>query len=353
MIKIFKLHLLKKLGIVSPCLMLLLASCGGESGSSSSKKGPRGGRDRLPTQDVDKCKSTQVLDISRNGRAILSAVNSTENRGGIVTWDLRSKEVKAQYRFKISFEKTSPDGKYLIKQLSRNKYQVLSFSNNRIAYSSMLRTNSIKAPKMDFSLDSKYVLINSQPIGSNNLNQFDIFDIERKRFVRSFRAVGIKFMKMTKDSNYIVMGYDNGYEKFLAMYTLGSFEEVFSIKLPRYGNFTFLESAMDRIIIKSDRVYFAFDTTSGEKVYEGEYNFFYDVSNSGRYALVTRELGSFSVLDTNDGSIIKTSKVPNQIELSTCQLTDYPIQIVCKDKFNSGKVFVQDIDSEQSVSVCI
>lgn len=353
MIKTICFRILKKLGLLCPCMVILLASCGGESGSSKPTSSPRGGRDRLPTQDVDKCKSTQILDISRNGRSILSAVNTKEQIGGIVSWDIRSKEIWAEYRYQLSFQKTSPDGKFLIKELSRNRYQVLSFWNNRITYSAMIRTNSINAPKLDFTLDSKYVLINSQPIGTDDLNQFDIFDIQKKRFVKSFRARGIKFMKMTKDSNYIVMGYDNGYEKFLAMYTLNSFEEVFTIKLPRYGNFSFLESAMDRIIIRSDNDYFAFDTTTGEKVFEGSYNFLYDVSNSGRYALITKERGSFSVLDTKDGSIVSTNKIPNQIELSTCQLTDSPIQIVCKDRLNAGKVFVMDLESKESVSVCI
>lgn len=332
---------------------MLLISCGEGGSSGSSKKGPRGGRDRLPTQDVELCQSTQVLDISRNGRMILSAVSGRKSNGGIISWDLRSKEVRAKYRYKLNFEKTSPDGKFHIRQLSRNIYQVVSFADNFFTYNATIRTNSIEQPKLDFSLDSKYVLINSTPIGSNGMNQFDIFDIERKRFIRSFRAAGIKFMKMTKDSDYIVMGYDNGYEKFLAMYTISNFDEVFTIKLPQYGNFSFLESAMNRIIIKSDRDYFAFDTSTGEKVFEGSYQFFYDVSTSGRYALVTKELGSFSILDTNNGNLLYTQKVPQEIELSSCQLTDFPIQIVCKDKFNTGKVFVKDLESEESVSVCI
>lgn len=342
-----------KLGLISPCCFLLLMGCGEGSGGAGSKKGPRGGSDRLPTQDVEICKSTQVLDISRNGRMILSSVSGKKNSGGIVSWDIRSKEIRAKYRFKLSFEKTSPDGKFLIKQLSRNKFQVISFFENNITYSAMIRTNSIEPPQLDFSIDSKYVMINSTPIGSNGMNQFDIFDIERKRFVRSFRAAGIKFMKMTKDSNYIVMGYDNGYEKFLAMYTLADFSEVYTIKLPRYGNFTFMESAMDRIIIKSDRDYYTFDTSTGEKVFEDSYNFFYDVSNSGRYALVTKELGSFSIIDTKNGETLYKDLVPNEVELSSCQLTDYPIQIVCKDRFNAGKVFVKDLESRESVSVCI
>ena len=338
---------------MSPCLMLFLVGCGQESGTGNSDKGPRGGAGRLPRQDIKQCRSTQILDIARNGKIILSSISGKKNSSGIVSWDLRSKKIRAKYRFRLNFIKTSPNGEYFIKKLTRNKYQVLSFSDNSIDYNAILNTNSISEPSIDFSLDSKFVLINSTPIASNGMNQFDIFDIEKRRFVRSFRARGIKFMKMTKDSNYIVMGYDNGYEKFLAMYTLVNFEEVFKIKLPRYGNFTFLESAMNRIIIKSDQDYFVFNTSTGQKVFEGTYEFFYDVSTSGRYALVTRELGSFSILDTENGSLMYTQKVPDEVELSSCQLTDFPIQLVCKDKFNSGRVFVKDLESKESVSVCI
>jgi hypothetical protein len=333
-----------------------MTSCGNEK---SVKKLPSEiTNDDITVTDLsdENCKSTKVLDIARDGKTIISyaqKMGDRINRPGMLSWDIDSKTIKAKYSSSFSFEKTSPNGKYFLRRISERRYQLLGFNQDRISYSVIIPIVSAEPSVVDFSQDSKYLMIKSTPIDKSGLNQFDIFDIKRRAFYKTFRARGIKFMKMTENSQYIVMGFDNGYEKFISMYSLQELNLIFKIKLPRYSNFTFLESAMNRIIIKSDREYFAFDTDSGAKVFSGNFEFFHDVSQNGRYALVSRKLGEMSILDTQNGEYLYNSIIPAQAELSTCQLSESPLRLVCKDKINAGNVFVFNIKESEGFSVCI
>lgn len=332
-------------------------SCGpSPKGDKAKAPGSRTQRDiNFPTQDVDVCSSKNVLDIARDGRTIVSSFNKINNlkRSGIITWDLYTKSIKAKYAFDLRIEKTSPNGSYFIRKISQSKLQILGFKDEFVAYNVFLPINSMKKIDVDFSQDSRYLMIRSTPYGASGMDQFDIFDIRKRQFYKSFRGFGIKFMKMTSDSNTIVMGYDNGYEKFIALYNFKDFVEIQKIKLPRYGNFSFLESAMDRIIIKSDRKFFAFNTTSGQLVFEEDFQHFHDVSVSGRYALVQKNHGEFGVVDLQSGTTEFTRLIPTQAEISTCQLSESPLQLICRDKVNLGHVYILDVESEKSVSVCI
>jgi hypothetical protein len=337
--------------------MLALVSSCGETPKGKKEKSPNTGDDIVITQqDEGDCKSTRVLDIARDGKTIISYANEMDSfyrKPGILSWDINSKLIKAQYASSLKFEKTSPNGDYFLRRVSDRRYQLLGFRNNRVDYSAIIPIHSLDKAQIDFSQDSKYLMIKTTPYDGNGMNQFDIFDIQRRAYYKSFRAHGIKFMKMTNKSQYIVMGYDNGYEKFITMYSLNELTQIFKVKLPRFGNFTFLESAMNRIIIKSDRDYFAFDTTTGAKVFSGNFEFFHDISHNGRYALVSKNLGAMSILDTQNGEYLHTGSIPTQAELSSCQLVESPIRLVCKDKVNVGNVFVFNVETREGASVCI
>lgn len=356
MFKRLRKHLNKKNLFLSPCLIALVSSCGKSPEGKKAKSLVEEDEIIITQQDDKNCKSTRILDIARDGKTIISYAQEVDGflrRPGILSWDLASKKIKAQYASSLNFEKTSPNGEYFLRRVSDRRYQLLGFKDNKVSYSVIIPIHSLEKVQIDFSQDSRFLMIKTTPYDGNGMNQFDIFDIQRRAYYKSFRARGIKFMKMTNKSQYIVMGYDNGYEKFISMYSLSEMNQLFKIKLPRFGNFTFLESAMNRIIIKSDRDYYAFDTTTGAKVFSGNFQFFHDISHAGRYALVSRDLGMMSILDTQNGEFLHTGSIPQRAELSSCQLVEGPIRLVCKDKINVGNVFVFDIEKREGQSVCI
>lgn len=325
----------------------LATGCRPEQKKKENSPGEAHRGDRSLPDDNRQCASIEALEILSDGNTVVSRMS--ENSW--LTWKLDTKKVMAK-GFSLSYFAASADGRYMLSQNSYGSYKIMEAAQGRYRQKGLFRIRSGDIPDMRFSGDSKRIIIRYRPFNSRGLDQFDLYDIEKGSVYKTFKAAGIKHIRLSRDGASLIMGYDNGFEKFIAKYDLDSLNEIFRIKLPHYRSFSYMEISSNRIIAKSKNTYFVYGLNSGELLFQSDYKHIYEVDRNSNLALAASDWGEVAVVDLEDGVEVFHGRSPKEVILSTCRLKSSPLRVACRERLEQNKILVWGIESGENFLTC-
>ncbi|MCO4754316.1 MAG: hypothetical protein KC478_07525 [Bacteriovoracaceae bacterium] len=325
----------------------LYVSCNKKQDEPIDEFNPSRGNQYSSGGENSKCRSIKAVHILKDGNTVISRLNESS----WLAWRLDNKEVKAS-GLNLNYFEASHDGRFQLSRISNGKYQLMELSNGGYIRNSFLQINSIDKPIMHFSENSKFIVVRYRPYNSWGTDYLSLYNIETQTFTKSFKAKGIKFVRVLESESTVVVGYDTGLGKFIKKHKLDSFEELFHIDLPYYKSFRSLDIAGDRIVAKSGLNYAVFSTHDGTKVFEEDYKHIYELDNNSGLALVAHDWGEVAVIDLNDGREVYSGKSPKEVVLSSCRLKTNPLRAVCRASLEQNKIFKWGLENGENSLTC-
>ena len=190
-------------------VQFILISIIASSFVSCSKKSPdnsslgdnqgRGNQDESSDQFKPKeCRQQKIVKILNSGNNIISRMR-VENT--LVNWNLESGEEFKTLKTLVMPNKISPDGKFMLRQVSFQKYQIFPFSIDEKTNISSFKINAASepAPKVDFSVNNLITIV-FRPYEQGLKKKVLIYSLTDKKFIYSFTSKNI-YTKL------IIIGY--------------------------------------------------------------------------------------------------------------------------------------------------
>lgn len=335
----------------------LMFSCGGSKSSGSPTSVPNT-PDRVPRGEEDVpngpkvCKDARILKVLDNGNNVISRLTSDKNK--IVNWNIIDGKEISSLNFPVNPYRVSPDGNYIIRRISYKKYQIIKFGENKDRFNRVITLNAAydPMPKLNFSADSKFLVMNYRPFAQGYSHRIDIYNLEKEEFVSAMNGRDIAFAKVTRDSKYYLIGFKKGYNTVVQKVDVRTTEVVFEAKLKKYERFDEIYVGEDTFLVRGNLGYHAYDIFTGESLYSKKLKQLFDVGSNGINAIVSEDWNEIKIMDMKTGDIIFKDKTPSGLVLSTCQLLDKPLKILCQDSINQGKISVWNIEQSSASSVC-
>lgn len=335
----------------------LLLSCG-KSGSEdpiSSGDGNQGGQNQeeqnVPV-DSDLCVNARILKILDSGKNIISRLSS--DRSQIIKWNVINGKKISSLNFPVNPYQISPDGKYIIRRINYKKYQLIKFVQNKGYFSRVITLNAAYSPmpSLEFSADSEYLVMKYSPFAQGGGQRIDIYSLEKEIFISTLNNRNISFAKITRDSKYYLVGFKKGYSTVIQKIEINTARVIFETQLNRYERIDHLYVGENVFIVRGNNGYHVYDTETGDSLYSKRLKQLFDIGSNGKKALVSEKWNEVKVMDLKTGEYIFSDKVPTGLILSSCQLLDSPLRVLCQDSINQGKVSIWDIEQGSSSTSC-
>src|SRR5690606_26500932 len=182
---------MKNLSVFSFILCFVFGCGNPSSGPSTDRKEGRVVFETSPETPYDEnetlqCLNSKIIEILKGGTLYLARDNQDEN---VLLLKEKDKIVERALLLQpTQHHKISPNGAYLLNQISYRRYQLLNFANNHFDQrATPLTFYSVDNPDIHFSKNSHYLIIKYKPVSSRNIDIVTIYDVERREFLKSFR----------------------------------------------------------------------------------------------------------------------------------------------------------------------
>ena len=339
-------------------IISLFVSCGGSESSSSSGNdgGPGAGqqdRDINNDQDGPKvCQGSRVLKVLENGRNIISRL--TSDRNVIVNWKVSSGKKVSVLDFPVNPYAVSPEGKYIIRQIDYRKYQIIRLGDNKRNFNKVITLNAAYSPmpKLEFSADGENLVLNYRPYAQGYSHQIDIYNLRQERIISSMTARNISFARVTRDSKFYLVGYRDGYKNVIQKIDIDNIKTVYELSLNKYERFSEVFVADNTFVVRGQNGYYFHDLHNGSFLYKKKLKYLFDIGSEGKNALVSESWNEIKIIDLRTGSEVVREKTPTGLVLSSCQLVDNPLKLLCEDSINQGKIAVWNIGESTASTKC-
>lgn len=338
--------------------LALIVSCG-EKNSGDSSGGPGAGSQDTDNRDEQNnpsgpkvCKDARILKVLDNGNNVISRLTTDKNK--IINWQINNGKEVSSLDFPVNPYDVSPDGEYIIRRINYKKYQVIKFGENKNRFNRVITINAAydPMPKVEFSPDGEFLIMNYRPFAQGYSHRIDIYNLDQERFVSAMNAKNIIFAKVTRDSKYFLIGFQKGYHTVVQKVDVITSEVVYEIKINKYERFSKLYVGEDVFIVRGNNGYHAYNIVAGEHLYSKKLKQLFDIGSMGLNALVSDSWNEVKVLDLKTGDTIFKDKTPTGLILSTCKLLDNPLKVLCQDSVNQGKISIWDIAQSSATSAC-
>lgn len=345
-----------------------LVSCSGKDGARSGKpevnanSGPGNGDD-FPTRDEQGdntphnpklCKGARVLKVLDSGKEVVSRLTKDSNR--IINWNIYSGKTLSSLNFPVNPYEISPDGKYLIRQISYKKYQIITFTKNGEEgfFNKVISLNAAyePMPRLSFSADSKYLLFSYRPYAQGYSHQIEVYSLDEEKVVSSLRTKNVFFAGIARDSKSFLVGFKKGYNKFLQKIDIETTQVQFEIALDKYERYSQLHIGRDVFVLMGMRKNYAFDLYSGAQIYTKRFTHLVDIDSTGELALVSESWNELKIINLITGEDVFKATRPAGLVLSTCQVVSSPMQLFCQDPINQGKMMIWNLETDKVESAC-
>lgn len=335
---------------------VLLASCEKATDShveeiKPTRQGNNNPTPKPPTDQpsIKKCKASSVLNILSNGRTIISSMRMTNE---IVAWDIETGKKLGSLNYPVGYQKISPNAQYILRKVNSKKYQVTSFINALNPHKKILTFNASDVPDLIFSDDSKYLLVRYRPQFSINMHKVVLIDLKTMKVTKTLTDRFIRFARLTRDSQSLIMITDNGFEKSLTKIDVASLKQQFKIELPRYQDIKMLSVGLNSIVIKSYRDFLFYNIETGEKLFESDYNYFFSIGAKGETALFANDWDRLKIIDLVTGNELYELDIPEEIYLSSCLILIQETAMLCKSNMVPEKVLRWNLESQKIERHC-
>lgn len=337
----------------------ILTACSPSKSSSPSSDitGPRpdrGGQnsdEQNDSEDERVCRAARIIKVLDNGKNIISRM--AFDRSKIVNWNVNNGKVVSSLSFPVNLYAVSPSGDYILRRINYKRYQLIKFGD-REKYSRVITINATyePMPKLDFSPDGKFLVMNYVPVGQNYSHKIDIYSLEQEKFTSSLIAKNILFAKVTRDSQFYIVGFKTKKATVIQKVDTLTREVIFQTELSKYLRLDKLHIGQETFVVSGNRKHFTFDIETGEKLYERNLLSFIDMGSAGINGLVSHKWNEIQIIDLKTSNILFEGKVPSGLVLSTCQLQDNPLRLLCQDSIKQGSVSVWNVEQSQSTTSC-
>lgn len=337
----------------------LVSSCTPRSSSDSSGSNGTNPRDRLgqntgndeAPNDNKVCSAARVLKVLDNGRNVISRM--AFDRSKIINWNVNDGKVISSLNFPVNLYQVSSDGKYILRRVNYKKFQLIKFGDkSKVNKVITLNAAYNPMPKLEFSPDGNYLIMDYVPLGQGYNHKIDIYDLEKEVFTSSMMANNVLFAKVTRDSKFYLVGYKTRYKTILKKIHTETAQVEYEIELNRFERFDKLYIGEDAFVVAGNEKHYGYDLLTGEKLYEKKVLSFIDVGSEGRYALVSEAWNEIKIVDLKNFDVIYQDKAPTGLVLSSCQLVDSPLKLICQDSIKQGSVSIWNIEQSQSKTSC-
>ncbi|MBC75457.1 MAG: hypothetical protein CME64_05515 [Halobacteriovoraceae bacterium] len=296
------------------------------------------------TQGDKSCNSLKAVYVFDGGDVAIS--QTSENSW--VSWHIDSGEVQAR-GFALDTLKMGPGGEYAVTKSSKGNY-LLKLSNGVYKLHRRLGLTSKNTLDVEFSEDSKYLIIKSKafwPRGSFNI---DVLDIEANAFLSTFNRANVKFVKI--HDGHIYFGQEKSWNKSISKFELISQEKVFTIELPYYTSFDSMDLSSSMVIVDSGNNFSFYSTEDGSEVFDRNLKYLYQMDSSKKVGLFAKSWTEFSIVDLKNGNELYFSETPRNLIISSCRIKTNPLKLVCRDSFEQDKIVIWDLESGENSLAC-
>lgn len=335
----------------------LLTSCGGsKSEDSSSPRTQNPDRDNQSHQGSPNgtkiCKDARIIKILDNGKSIISRLSN--DRDKIIKWSLISGKKVSSLDFPVNPYEVSPDGRYIIRRINYKKYQLIKFGQKKGRYSKVITLNAAydPMPKLEFSIDGEFLIINYRPFAQGDGQRIDIYSLEKEVFVSAINDRNITFAKVTRDSKYYLVALKKRYTTVVQKIDVMTSKVVYETNLNKYERFNHLYIGDSVFIVRGSSGHHAYDLETGEYLYSKKLKQLFDIGSDGIYGLVSENWNELKIMDLKSGEFLFKEKRPSGLILSSCQLHDSPIEVICQDSIDQGKILTWNIEQSSINTVC-
>lgn len=339
--------------VASIMILSTLVSCQKEIESITSQTNSRNNQvssNPTPKKENKKCHSSQVLDILDDAKTIISRLKADPSK--LVVWNSNTGNISHEISYPFNYDLISPNGKFTIRKVSSHKFNLADYEDNKKVLNKVLEFNNIGKIKIQFSKDSKFLIISYRPVKTKNEFKALLFDLQTKKYVKSFKFIDLKHLELTNDAKFFIVGVDNGRDKKVKKISLEDNSILFEIELDRFANFSTLEVAKEVIIVNNDKKFFFYDIVNGELNFDDVFEYFYDLGPQGNNAIFVDNLKEFKIYDLETAEQRYLIKNPERMNFSNCKLEDQKVRLVCRDSANPANIALWDLESNKVKYIC-
>lgn len=332
--------------------MTLLVSCGkAPEGDEETKPQIQATETSRGKETLKACQNQQVLKVLDNGIDIISRLRDSNH---IVSWDYDSREENHKLYTPALPLKISPDGQYLLRQISFRKFQILDLASSASYSRSTITINAVEepAPEVSFSRNSKYLTLLFKPYGAGLTKQVVVYDIERSEMVLSLTEKEISFAKINYQEDSLISLTFDGRSKYLIKTDLFTKKVIYKKRISSFLKYTSMDIGAKEILIKGNDIFEVYLESKGDYSYGVEGHYIYDIDTSGEYALVNYNWNELKVIELFSGTSVLIKNKIKEIVLTSCELKANPFRVICLDSVDQGKVKIWNLENDKIDSSC-
>ncbi len=326
--------------------LLILASCQGTNSEKEKPNGPRGPLKPQEPSPIAKCVGGEIHKILKDGRTVLAKVKDSET--GLVLWDALTGEVRRKIDYAFNLLDISHNGEFVLQEISKRSYRVLSIVGDQINYSEGIRFRSGTKADLKFSHQDDFLF--SKIKLYRNKFKVNVFDINKRdlRFSKFVDDLKVLDMYSRKLFGYVHSNF--GWGNSIKIYDLESGKgEHYNIKSGKVQNLVLTENLF---VVRVNNRYFVYDRFSGKFKHSFRVDFVYNVDRFSEKVLASIE-NELKIIDLNTAEIMDVKTGLKDVVLSTCVLNFDVNEVLCKSQSEPNKILIHNLTDNSEKLKCL